>query len=99
MRKMKAYKTYNFIARDPVIDVVRTMIDESGKTTTAIAKVSDVSAGTIRNWFRKTRRPQFATVAAVVRALGHNISVGDTRMHGSRDIIPRKPAPHLRRVA
>jgi DNA-binding phage protein len=66
------YSTYNFIAKDPVIDVLRTMKADSGMTDTKIATLSNVSRNTLKNWFvGKTRRPQFATVAACAVAMGY----------------------------
>ena len=65
------YRTYVFRDKDPVIDVLRTAKDDSKAKTSAIAETSGVSPSTIHNWFMgKTRKPQFATVVAVARAIG-----------------------------
>jgi hypothetical protein len=74
---MRLYKSYNFIDKDPVIDTLRNMIDGSKKSYGKIHAESDVSITTLRGWFHgKTKRPQFATVAAVVRSLGYEVKVG-----------------------
>jgi DNA-binding phage protein len=67
---LKPYKSYMFRDKDPVIDVLRTVKEDKKVKTTDISADSGVSTTTIHNWFRgKTRRPQFATVAAVARAM------------------------------
>ncbi len=67
------YKSYSFIEKDPVIDALRTAVSQSKKKYSRIHEDSGVSTSTINNWFHgKTQRPQFATVAAVARALGKN---------------------------
>lgn len=69
---LKLYKSYNFVDKDPVIDKMRTIIKREGATYREITKDSGVSYTTLHNWFDgKTRRPQYATVLAVVRAMGY----------------------------
>lgn len=71
---LRLYKSYNFVDKDPVIDRVRSIV--AGKTYKEIAEKSGVSITTLHNWFDgQTKRPQFATVAAVVRAMGGVIVV------------------------
>ena len=74
------YKSYLFREKDPVIDALRTAVSDSGKSYLGVQNDSGVSATTVHNWFHgKTKRPQFATVTAVARALGKkniNISTG-----------------------
>lgn len=87
---LKLYKSYNFVDKDPVIDVVRTIIDDSGMKQKKISAESNVSLSTIQSWLKgRTKRPQFATVAAVVRCCGANIEIGGysvkpKRMNGRR---------------
>ena len=69
--KAKLYKTYVFRDKDPVIDHLRTAVKDDGRKRSQLAQDSGVSAATLSNWFEgTTRRPQFATVAAVARACG-----------------------------
>lgn len=76
---LKLYKTYMFRDKDPVIDAVRTVVEDSKKPWSQISEESGVSRQTMRNWFLgDTRRPQFATVAAVVSACGFSIRIGST---------------------
>jgi hypothetical protein len=73
------YRAYLFKTKDPVIDELRTIIqDETGdkrlgtKTLKAIEVDGGPRATTMRNWFRgETKRPQSATVEACGRALGY----------------------------
>jgi transcriptional regulator with XRE-family HTH domain len=68
---MKFYKAYNFIDKDPVIDVARTAIKDAGLTYRQVSELSDVSEGTLVSWFHgKTKRPQYCTVLAVMRGIG-----------------------------
>jgi DNA-binding phage protein len=69
--KIKLYKSYSFRDKDPVIDHLRTAVQKSGNKYSKISEDSGVSSGTLSNWFEgTTKRPQFATVAAVARSLG-----------------------------
>ena len=70
------YKSYLFRDKDPVIDQVRTAVEDSGMTFKEIHDASDVSTSTVYNWFYgNTRRPQFATVEAVARACGQTFQM------------------------
>jgi len=70
------YPSYLFHDHDPILDAVDSVIQDAGVSFTYIAAKSGVTQATLRNWSRrKTKKPQFATVAAVVRACGGNIVV------------------------
>ena len=65
------YRSYSFVDKDPVIDRLRTMVQREGLSYGEIGTISGVSGTTLHNWFDgQTRRPQFATVAAVASSLG-----------------------------
>jgi|SRR5262245_1003808 len=69
---LKLLKSYSFKEKDPVIDKMRGPIKQSELSYAEISAKSGVSASTIYNWFEgKTRRPQYATVVAVMRVLGY----------------------------
>jgi transcriptional regulator with XRE-family HTH domain len=69
--KVGIYKTYLFRNKDPVIDELRTLIQDEGLSYQDIHVKSGVSVTTLRNWFHgETRRPQSPTVEAVGRACG-----------------------------
>jgi len=68
---LSPYRTYVFVDKDPVIDKMRTLVDDADVSYREIKESSGVSTTTLSNWFHgKTRRPQFATVNAVALALG-----------------------------
>jgi hypothetical protein len=70
------YKSYNFIDKDPIIDEVRTVFAQSGASYRWIEEHSGVTSNTVRGWFDgETRRPQAATVNAVLRSLGYKLGV------------------------
>lgn len=72
-RTLNIYKSYSFRDKDPVIDEMRTIIADEGVSYGDIHDLSGVSATTMYGWFNgATRRPQYATVKAVVRALGYD---------------------------
>lgn len=78
MAKGFTYKSYSFIDKDPIIDEVRGVFDASGATYKSIEADSGVTYQTMRNWFEgKTRRPQAATINAVLRALGKKLGIVD----------------------
>ena len=65
------YRTYRFVDKDPVIDVLRTAQQDAKVKPSAIATASGVSSSTLHNWWHgRTRKPQFATVVAVARSIG-----------------------------
>lgn len=65
------YRTYMFKDKDPVIDFVRTKVDDSKMSYAQISDNSGVSKATLYNWSHgKTRRPQFATTAAALMSCG-----------------------------
>lgn len=73
MAGLKVYKSYNFRDKDPIIYEIRDAINEAGVSYLFIEQKSGVTTTTLYNWFNgKTRRPQHATVKAVLRAIGYD---------------------------
>lgn len=73
---MTVYKSYVFQDKDPMIDYIRTIIAESKVTLTKISQDSGVSHNTIAKWlYGDTKRPQAASINAVLRALGYKLEV------------------------
>ncbi|MBO4228368.1 hypothetical protein [Bradyrhizobium neotropicale] len=71
---VRVYRTYNYIDKNPVIDKVRTLIQDEGliKKLGIVHEISGVSTSTLDNWFNgTTRSPQHATIAAVITSLGY----------------------------
>src|SRR5262245_16537743 len=74
------YKSYIFRDKDPVIDILRTAIKDSGLSYKAVHEESGVATGTLTAWFSgDTKRPQFATVNAVARGLGKEFVLVDSK--------------------
>jgi DNA-binding phage protein len=70
------YKSYSFVDKDPIIDQVRTVIADSQMRYKAISENSGVNINTIRNMLDgKTKRPQAATVNAILRTCGMKLAV------------------------
>jgi hypothetical protein len=70
------YKSYNFVDKDPMIDEIRTVYQDSGANFKWVSEHSGVAPTTISNWFSgTTRRPQAATMNAVLRSLGFKLGV------------------------
>jgi len=71
MRTIKVYKTYNFRDKDPVIDELRTLVENSDGNQYDAAIKAGLARSTVDGWFfGSTRRPQSASVEAFGRALG-----------------------------
>jgi transcriptional regulator with XRE-family HTH domain len=86
MPRVFNYKTYNFVDKDPVVDLLRTIIKETGMSYKEIADKSGVSQGTLMRWFYgDVRRPQHATIMAVTRAMGYDMKM--TRVVGPRLVV------------
>lgn len=76
--RMPIYKSYVFRTKDPVIDELRTLAEDTygvrvnGKTLGEITQEGGPSTSCMREWFfGKTRRPTSATVEAAGRAMGY----------------------------
>lgn len=74
MADLKVYRTYRFIDKDPVIDEIRTLVQDQGlmKKLEIVHQLSGVSTSTLDNWFNgETKSPQNRTICAVTSALGY----------------------------
>lgn len=70
------YKSYHFVDHDPILDAIDTLIEKRGVSFSYIERKSGVTVGTLRNWHkRKTKRPQFPTIKAVVKACGGTLNI------------------------
>ena len=72
---LRDYRTttagYRFIDKDPLLDFVVAQIENSNMTYNNIAARSGVSLTTLISWrFGRTKKPQRATMAMVLRTLG-----------------------------
>lgn len=73
-RKGLFYNSYNFVDKDPVIYEVWDVI--KGTSFNYIEEESGVSRTCLYSWFYgKTRRPQNATVRAVLRSVGYDFQI------------------------
>jgi transcriptional regulator with XRE-family HTH domain len=89
------YKSYNFIDKDPIIDELRTVVQDSGHSYKQIHEDSGVSTQTLSNWFSgDTRRPQAASLNAVARALGYKL--GFVPVEAASVILPTPAAASAR---
>lgn len=68
----QASKGYRFIEKDPVLERLVDLIEQSPLTYKEICDSSGVSWQTIRNWRTgKTKKPQNVTMDFVARAIGY----------------------------
>lgn len=85
-RTINMYKSYSFVDKDPIIDRLRTVLADEGETYAKINEMSGVSTSTLYNWFDgPTQRPQFATVMAVARALGYDLTIA--KIEGTATVV------------
>ena len=88
-------KSCNFIDKDPIIDEIRTVYQDSGANYRWVSEHSGVAPGTLTNWFSgATRRPQAATINAVPRPLG--FKPGVVPFEQPAHIVPSMPQPRPR---
>ena len=79
------YKSYSFVDKDPIIDEVRGVFQTSGRTYKSIEADSGVTTHTLHAWFDgKTRKPQAATVNAVLRAMGYKLGI--VKLEAEKDV-------------
>ena len=91
-RTFIGYKTYLFKDKDPVIDLLRTIIfKEKSMTVQEVKELSGVSSSTLTKWFYgETRRPQHATVKAVAIAIGYEYRLVPVEDRSNvRQLIPK----------
>jgi len=91
---LKLYRSYNFRDKDPIIDRIRTLMRDQHARYRDIEEASGVSTSTLYQWFNgETRRPQFATVMAVMRALSYDLQITkQKRVAGAQVIELRRRA-------
>lgn len=80
--RINLYRTYQFTDKDPVIDQLRTMLEDNGllQKQKIVHELSGVSISTLHNWFKgNTKRPQHATIAAVSSSLGYEMEFRKAR--------------------
>lgn len=71
-RGIIVYKTYMFKTKDPVIDELRTLMQDEGATYKEIHDAGGPTEGTLYNWFKGTTRcPSNAAVRAAAGAMGY----------------------------
>lgn len=77
---LKPYKSYPFKGQDPIAGKVLDVIDQSGVKASVVSRESGVASSTVGNWRkRKTKRPLFATVNAVLMALDRELTITKRR--------------------
>ena len=85
------YKSYSFIDKDPMIDEMRTLVQQHGATFKDIHEHSGVSAGTLTAWFSgPTKKPQAATINAVARSMGWKLVLAP---FDAKPLVQPTPAP------
>ena len=73
----KTLRTYRFMDKDPVKDELQTILQDEGlfgkgKKLAQVATLANLSKQTLDNlFFGDTRRPQNATVMAIITAVGY----------------------------
>lgn len=87
------YPTYRFKDHDPVLDELLTLYRTLDAKLTELAADARVSRSTLVNWGlknprkRKVRRPQFATVKAVARAMGGDVVISGPAARGRLKLV------------
>lgn len=72
------YPLYRFKDHDPILDEIDTLRALTELTLTKLAELSHMSLGTLVNWHKRhTKRPQFASIKATIRAMGYDIVLVD----------------------
>jgi hypothetical protein len=90
------YKSYNFIGKDPIIDEIRTIVQDHGASYKDIHEHSGVSTGTLSAWFHgATKKPQSATINAVLRSMGWKLAPVPiaTKAYVEPTAAPKPPPP------
>lgn len=100
MPRISLYRTYRFIDKDPIVDALRTVMQQEHLKASEIHEISGVAKQTVDNWMTgETRRPQNVTACAVTSSLGY-ARRDELRADGSvvigfvkvRDLDPKEEA-------
>lgn len=108
MAEFRSYRTYRYIQKNPVIDKVRTVLQDEGlfKNLRVVHEISGVAVATLDNWFHgDTKNPFHSTIAAVMSSVGYeetfqktkDIDVEAERAAGKKWLATRKRARDLER--
>ena len=86
--------SYSFHEKDPLIDYVRTAIQDSGKSLKQISDESHVGIATIYKWiYGQTKKPQAGTLQAVLLVCGYELVIAKS---GTKSVIaPTKFTPPI----
>ncbi|MEY9493792.1 hypothetical protein [Bradyrhizobium elkanii] len=73
---LKIYRTYSYLTKNPVIDKMRTVLQEEGmyskKQRQVLHELSGVGVQTFENWFEgDVRNPRHETIMATMSSLGY----------------------------
>jgi hypothetical protein len=71
---MALLRTYRFTDKDPVVDELRTLVNDVGlsRKLTIVATLANLHPSTVRNLFHgDTKKPQNATVMGIATCTGH----------------------------
>jgi predicted transcriptional regulator len=91
-RGIFAYKSYNFVDKDPVLDIEKTVVQRSGMSFKEIHEAGGATPGTLNKHFNgATKTSRFDTLMATFRACGGDIEFVMPKT-GQRVKIP-KAAP------
>lgn len=71
MVELAVIKSYNFVDKDPAIDYLRSPFENNPQTVNAFSVRAGLAPSTVSNiFYGKTRKPQFATMVRIARAIG-----------------------------
>ncbi len=74
MKTFRRYRFYSFVGQDPIVGTVKLVMGNHSRAH--VSRQSGVSTSTLGKWMnKKTKRPQFATVAAVINSMNHELKV------------------------
>ena len=65
---------YRWLDKDPIVDVLRNLIQKDGRTPSELADKARLARGTVLGlFFGNTRKPHHSTVTSLASALGYKI--------------------------
>ncbi len=70
------YKSYNFVDKNPALDLARDAVQRSGKSFREIREAGGPTPGTLNGWFNgDTRNCHHDTWVATIKAAGGDVGV------------------------
>jgi transcriptional regulator with XRE-family HTH domain len=98
LSSLKLDKSYNFVDKAPIVDLIRTAIEDSPYSAQRVAELAGLAPATVQHWLAgRTLSPQAKSVEKVAAALGLRFELTPTSTALVPFVVPPKAPEASRR--